>query len=30
MIVYVIEGDDILVIRVRHGREDWASDPVGP
>lgn len=29
VIVYVIEGDDILVVRVRHGREDWARDPAG-
>ena len=25
LIIYQIEGDDILVIRVRHGREDWLS-----
>ncbi len=28
MIIYENEGDDILIIRVRHGREDWLSDPV--
>ncbi len=28
VIVYQIEGDDIRIIRVRHGREDWLSDPV--
>ncbi len=27
MIVYQIEGDDILIVRVRHGREDWISEP---
>jgi len=25
IVIYVIEGDDILVVRVRHGREDWDS-----
>jgi len=23
LIVYAIRGDDILILRVRHGREDW-------
>ncbi|TLP55485.1 type II toxin-antitoxin system RelE/ParE family toxin [Parasedimentitalea maritima] len=27
VIIYQIEGDDIRIIRVRHGREDWLSDP---
>ena len=27
IILYHIIGDDILIIRVRHGREDWISDP---
>ncbi|MDF2370682.1 MAG: type II toxin-antitoxin system RelE/ParE family toxin [Rhizobiaceae bacterium] len=28
LIVYVVEnGDNILVVRVRHGHEDWAGDP---
>ena len=27
MIVYQIEDNGILIIRVRHGREDWISDP---
>ncbi len=22
------EQDDILILRVRHGREDWVSDPL--
>lgn len=26
VIIYQIEGDDILIIRVRHGREDWLSN----
>lgn len=30
VIVYVIEPDgDVLVVRVRHGNEDWSSDPIG-
>lgn len=24
LIVYLIQGDDILILRVRHAREDWA------
>ena len=27
VIVYQIEGDNLMIIRVRHGREDWFSDP---
>jgi toxin ParE1/3/4 len=27
VIVYRVLDDDILIIRVRHGREDWAGDP---
>ncbi len=27
VVIYRIEGPDILIIRVRHGREDWMSDP---
>lgn len=23
LIAYVVEGDDILIIRVLHGRQDW-------
>lgn len=26
MILYVIDDDDVLVLRIRHGREDWAAD----
>lgn len=30
LIVYVVEPDDsVLVVRVRHAREDWISDPLG-
>lgn len=25
IVVYVIEGDEIVILRVRHGREDWES-----
>ena len=28
IVIYRAEGADILIIRVRHGREDWISDPV--
>ncbi|PST17318.1 type II toxin-antitoxin system RelE/ParE family toxin [Mesorhizobium plurifarium] len=28
LVVYRIEEDgDVLIVRVRHGREDWAGDP---
>lgn len=27
VVIYRIEGPGILIIRVRHGREDWMSDP---
>lgn len=27
IILYAIEdGEDVLILRVRHGREDWAAD----
>ena len=29
LIVYRIEADYLDIIRIRHGREDWASDPLG-
>lgn len=30
IIVYTAAADDrVLIIRVRHGREDWISDPFG-
>ncbi len=28
LVVYVAEdGGDVLIIRIRHGHEDWAQDP---
>ncbi|MGJ8628987.1 MAG: type II toxin-antitoxin system RelE/ParE family toxin [Sulfitobacter sp.] len=27
VIIYQIEGSDILIVRVRHGREDWINSP---
>lgn len=27
IILYRLEGDDVLIIRVRHAHEDWTSDP---
>ena len=27
VIIYHVVGDHIEIIRVRHGREDWMSDP---
>ena len=30
IVVYVVEPDDeVLVVRVRHEREDWIGDPAG-
>ncbi|RZJ97704.1 MAG: type II toxin-antitoxin system RelE/ParE family toxin [Brevundimonas sp.] len=30
-IIFYEEGDDeVLILRVRHGHEDWQSDPRGP
>lgn len=28
VVIYRIEGPDILIIRVRHGREDWMSEVI--
>ena len=29
LVVYEVDDrDDILILRVRHGREDWVSDPL--
>ncbi|PTS74308.1 plasmid stabilization protein ParE [Sphingomonas sp. HMWF008] len=28
LILYVIEGQDILILRIRHAHEDWLSNPV--
>ena len=27
VIIYVQTDDNVLIVRVRHGREDWSSDP---
>ena len=29
VIIYVIEEGGVLVLRFRHGYEDWQSDPLG-
>ncbi len=26
LIVYIVERDGILILRVRHGREDWVGE----
>ncbi|MEM1105511.1 MAG: type II toxin-antitoxin system RelE/ParE family toxin [Pseudomonadota bacterium] len=26
VILYRVEGDTVLILRVRHGREDWSAD----
>lgn len=26
LVVYIIEGNDILILGIRHGREDWVSN----
>ncbi len=28
IVIYRTDGPDIVIIRVRHGREDWMFDPV--
>ncbi len=28
LVVYEVSDDGILILRVRHGREDWVSDPL--
>lgn len=28
MIIYEIDGDGIVILRVRHQREDWVSGPL--
>lgn len=27
IVVYVIDQEEILIVRIRHGHEDWLSDP---
>ena len=29
VIVYVVDDDEVLIVRIRHGREDWATSPLG-
>jgi toxin ParE1/3/4 len=29
VVVYVLDAEDVLVVRIRHGREDWAGTPSG-
>lgn len=29
VIIYEVDGGDIVIVRVRHGREDWRTDPRG-
>lgn len=28
VIIYTVDEVGVLVLRIRHGREDWANDPV--
>lgn len=30
VIIYVVEDDDVLILRVRHAGEDWMNDPQDP
>jgi toxin ParE1/3/4 len=30
IIVYALQSEGVLILRVRHGHEDWAVDPAGP
>ena len=29
LIVYRLDGDDVLILRLRHGRADWHASPTG-
>jgi toxin ParE1/3/4 len=29
VIIYLVDQDGVLVVRIRHGREDWTSSPLG-
>ena len=29
VIIYEIQPPDVMILRVRHGREDWIADPLG-
>ncbi len=28
IVVYTIDQEEILIVRIRHGHEDWLSDPL--
>ena len=28
LIIYVMDEDDILIVRIRHAHEDWLSHPI--
>lgn len=27
VVIYVLDADEVLIVRIRHAREDWLSDP---
>jgi len=29
VVIYVLAEDSVLILRVRHGREDWAEEDLG-
>lgn len=29
LVIYRLDGQDILILRLRHGREDWQASPSG-
>ena len=29
VIIYEVADDDVTILRIRHGREDWIGDPIG-
>jgi len=29
VIIYAVEETGILILRIRHGHEDWQADPIG-
>ncbi|WP_293827661.1 type II toxin-antitoxin system RelE/ParE family toxin [uncultured Brevundimonas sp.] len=29
IILYALDDQDVLILRVRHAREDWLNDPLG-
>ena len=30
VIIYAVDADGVLIVRVRHGHENWTGDPAGP